>query len=194
MVTTRRMKGRVTANSHRRSPTELESPVKKFFKVVLPSTMQTNMLRIPTRFVKLQGTKLSKVVTLETPVGFKRNIKLKRIGEELWFQEGWSEFAEANSINKGHFLLFEYKGNSSFRVLIFDVTTSEIEYPLDEVHISDSDDDIIDVTMRNDQLVVNKRPRDTEFEKILNDLDAISSEKVLEEREDKRVFKGKHFF
>ncbi|CAH2053345.1 unnamed protein product [Thlaspi arvense] len=184
MVTTRRTNARVTTASHRRPPSEPESPAKKFFKVVLPSTMKENMMRIPTRFVRLHGSKLSEVVTLKTPAGFKRSIKLKRIGEEFWFQEGWSEFAEAHSISEGHFLCFEYEGNSSFRVMIFDVSACEIQYPLDEVHISD--DEVIDVTDEgflgtqgtrgNDQSVKGgdsgdkrkKRPRDDEFEKILN--------------------------
>lgn len=141
--------------------------------------------RIPPKFVKLQGSRLPEVVTLETPVGFKRSIKLKRIGEEIWFHEGWSGFAEAHSIKEGHFLLFEYKENSSFRVIIFNVSACEIEYPLDSVHISDSDDDIIEITgkefsgtqgtRKNDQSVdggdtehkSKKRPRDIEFDKIL---------------------------
>lgn len=139
--------------------------------------------------MKLQESQLPEVVTLETPVGFKRSIKLKRVvSEEIWLDEGWSEFAEAHSISEGHFLLFEYKGNSSFRVMIFDVSACEIEYPTDAVLISDSDDEneIIDVTDKaclgtqgtraNDQSVngggdsdhkLKKRPRDIEFEKIL---------------------------
>lgn len=59
--------------------------------------------RILTRFVKLQGSTLSEVVTLETPMGFRRSIKIKRIIEEIWFQEGWSEFAEAHSLVKAKF-------------------------------------------------------------------------------------------
>ncbi|ESQ47999.1 hypothetical protein EUTSA_v10021527mg [Eutrema salsugineum] len=207
MVTTRGTQARVTAVSHRRPPTKPESPVKNFFKVVLPSTMKSNMMRIPTRFVKLQGSKLSEVVTLESPVGFKRSIKLKRIGEEIWFQEGWSEFAEAHSISEGHFLIFKYKGNSSFLVTIFDVSACEIDYPLDEVHISDSDDEVVDITDAeflptqgtggDDQSVKGgasedkrkNRPRDNEFEKILNDVDGINPIVLEEEEEEKRVFR-----
>ncbi|KAF8085036.1 hypothetical protein N665_0685s0028 [Sinapis alba] len=213
MVTTRQKKARVTTASHRRPLSEPDSSVKKFFKVVLPSTMKRNMMMIPPRFVKLQGSTLSEVVTLETPVGFRRSIKLKRIGEEIWLQGGWSEFAEAHSISEGHFLFFDYKGNSCFRVMIFNVSACEIDYPLDEVHISDSDDEVMDVTdeeflgtqdtRRNDQSAGggdsehnhNKRPRDDEFDKILNDVDGINSIKLLEEEEEgKRVFRGQQFF
>ncbi|WZY84034.1 hypothetical protein YC2023_030418 [Brassica napus] len=36
-------------------------------------------------------------------MGFRRSIKIKRIIEEIWFQEGWSEFAEAHSLVKAKF-------------------------------------------------------------------------------------------
>ncbi|KAJ0264431.1 B3 domain-containing protein [Hirschfeldia incana] len=210
MVTTRQTKARVTTSSHRRQLPEPDSSVKKFFNVVLPSTMKKNMLMIPPRFVKLQGSTLSEVVTLETPVGFRRSVKLKRIGEEIWLHGGWSEFAEAHSISEGHFLFFDYKGNSCFSVMIFNVSACEIDYPLDAVHISDSDDEVMDVTDEeflgtqgtrgNDQTVdgennPKKRPRDEEFDKILNDVDKINSINMLEEEEEgKRVFKGQQFF
>ncbi|KAL1208734.1 B3 domain-containing protein [Cardamine amara subsp. amara] len=213
MVTTRKTKARVTSASHRRPPQDSESPVMKFFKLILPSTMKSNMMMIPPKFVNLHGSKLSDVVTLETPVGFKRSIKLKRIGEEIWFQEGWSEFAEAHSIDEGYFLLFECKGNSSFRVIIFNVSATEIDYPLDEVHISDSDDDIIEVTDKGffgtqgkkgivesvngggSENKPKKRSRDIYFDKILHDVDVINSIQVLEEEEgDNRVFRDKQSF
>lgn len=46
MVTTRQTKARVTRASHRRPRPEPDSSVKKFFKVVLPSTVKRNMLVI----------------------------------------------------------------------------------------------------------------------------------------------------
>ncbi|AEE82045.1 hypothetical protein [Arabidopsis thaliana] len=190
MVITRNMKARATSVSHRQSQQDPESPVKKFFKLVLPSTMKDKMMRIPPRFVKLQGSKLSEVVTLVTPAGYKRSIKLKRIGEEIWFHEGWSEFAEAHSIEEGHFLLFEYKKNSSFRVIIFNASACETNYPLDAVHIIDSDDDVIEITGKefDTEHKSKKRPRDIEFDKILHDVDVMQV--LKEEEEDKRVLRG----
>lgn len=46
MVTTRQTKARVTTAFHRRPQPEPDSSVKKFFKVVLPSTVKRNMLVI----------------------------------------------------------------------------------------------------------------------------------------------------
>ncbi|XP_010500489.1 PREDICTED: B3 domain-containing protein At1g49475-like [Camelina sativa] len=139
--TTRRSSVRITsAASQRRLTPEPEPAVKKFIKIINLSTIKEKMMKIPERFVRL-GPKLTDNVTLETPVGFKRSIGIKRIGNEVWFEKGWSEFAEAHSLSEGHFLFFHYKGKSSFSVVIFDVTASEIEYPLDKVYVIESDDD-----------------------------------------------------
>ena len=53
--------------------------------------------------------------------------------------------------NRGSLLVFRYEGNSQFSILIFDVTTTEIEYPLDDqpqVHRmedNESDDNSIEI-------------------------------------------------
>ena len=54
---------------------------------------------------------------------------LKKAGKKLWFFHGWHEFVEYHSIHVGYFLIFRYEGNSNFNVNIFDLTTSEINYP-----------------------------------------------------------------
>ncbi|KAJ0230473.1 B3 domain-containing protein [Hirschfeldia incana] len=142
MDTTRRSSARITLTaSQRRQKTVPEPEVKKFIKIILPSTIKEKMMKIPARFVRL-GPKLTDTVTIQTPAGFKRSIRIKRTGNDVWFDNGWSEFAEAHSISEGHFLYFCYEGNSSFRVMIFDVSTSEIDYPIDKVHVIESDDDV----------------------------------------------------
>ncbi|KAJ0229758.1 B3 domain-containing protein [Hirschfeldia incana] len=141
MDPTRRSSARNTLTaSQRRQKHEPEPAVKKFIKIILPSTIKEKMM-IPARFVRL-GPKLTDTVTIQTPAGFKRSIRIKRTGNDVWFDNGWSEFAEAHSISEGHFLYFCYEGNSSFRVMIFDVSTSEIDYPMDKVHVIESDDDV----------------------------------------------------
>ncbi|KFK36009.1 hypothetical protein AALP_AA4G065900 [Arabis alpina] len=141
MKTTRRSSVRNTsAASNGRLKPESEPAMKKFIKIILQSTIKEKMMKIPARFVRC-GPKFSDNVTIETPVGFKRSIRIKRIGNEVWFENGWSEFAEAHSISKGHFLFFHYKENSSFLVTIFDVSAMEIDYPLDKVNVIKSDDD-----------------------------------------------------
>ncbi|KAF8084374.1 hypothetical protein N665_0720s0008 [Sinapis alba] len=150
MNTTRRSSSRITsAASQRRQKPEPEPAVKKFIKIILPSTIKEKMMKIPARFVRL-GPKLTVKVTIQTPVGFKRSISIKRNGNDVWFDNGWSEFIETHSISEGHFLYFCYEGNSSFRVMIFDVSASEIDYPMDKVHVIESDDDDVIEVMDTD--------------------------------------------
>ena len=54
---------------------------------------------------------------------------LKRCGKNVWFCSNWQEFAKYYSISYGSILVFKYEGDSNFRVLIFDITATEICYP-----------------------------------------------------------------
>ncbi|AEE32433.1 AP2/B3-like transcriptional factor family protein [Arabidopsis thaliana] len=142
MHTNRRSPGPITsAATQRRLKPEPEPTVKKFIKIILLSRIIEKMMKVPARFVRF-GPKLTDNVTLQTPVGFKRSIRIKRIGDEVWFEKGWSEFAEAHSLSDGHFLFFHYEGDSCFRVVIFDVSASEIEYPLDDT--DDNREEVMD--------------------------------------------------
>ncbi|CAN8320619.1 unnamed protein product [Cochlearia groenlandica] len=101
----------------------------------------SDVTKIPSRFVRL-GPKLNESVTIETHVGFKRCIGLKRLSnDDVWFDNGWSDFAKSHSLSLGHFLMFHYKGNSCFSVVIFDVSASEIDYHIDQVYHIESDHD-----------------------------------------------------
>ena len=74
----------------------------------------------------------------------------KRDGE-VWFENGWCEFACCHALTTGHLLVFRYEGNSQFSVLVFDATAIEIEYPLDDqpqvqrMEDSESDDNSIEI-------------------------------------------------
>ncbi|XP_010532433.1 PREDICTED: B3 domain-containing protein At3g18960 [Tarenaya hassleriana] len=130
MVSTRRRRVGLNSDPLRRPPPSRKThlpPVSQFVKVVLDLTMESKTLKIPPRFVKA-GPKLSDTVTLETPTGFKHKIQLKRVNGEVWFQDGWSEFAERYSIRKGHLLFFDFQGDSTFGVRIFDMSATEAEY------------------------------------------------------------------
>lgn len=126
------------------------------------------------------GPKLTDTVTIQTPVGFKRSIGIKRTGNEVWFDNGWSEFAEAHSISEGHFLYFCYEGNSSFRVMIFDVSASEIDYPMDKVHVIESDDDEVMEVMDTDDEEGFTRVDSSDNDS--SDEEAIDLEKLLKKK------------
>ena len=67
---------------------------------------------------------------LTIPTGMKWIVKLTKRDGEVWFQNGWREFANCHALTVGSLLVFRYEGNSGFSVLIFDATATEIEYPL----------------------------------------------------------------
>ncbi|XP_041015198.1 B3 domain-containing protein At1g49475-like [Juglans microcarpa x Juglans regia] len=119
-----------------------------FFKIMLPSAMAQKKLRIPVKFVRLFGDELPTVVTLILPNGCSWQVGLERATheKEIWFHKGWHDFVEYHSIDSGHFLVFRYEGNSNFHVLVFDKTSTEIQYSsknLDDDHtIMVSDDDV----------------------------------------------------
>lgn len=75
------------------------------------------------------GNELFSVATLMVPKGGVWEVGLKKDGRKIWFHDGWIDFVEFHSICVGHFLVFEYRENSCFHVLIFDKSACEIEYP-----------------------------------------------------------------
>ncbi|KAK1560332.1 hypothetical protein Q3G72_025346 [Acer saccharum] len=100
-----------------------------FFKIILPSTLQDKKLGIPKVFVKKFGNELSTLATLTVPNGHVWNVELMKDERNIWFRGGgWHEFVEYHSISKGYFLLFRYLKNSTFQVLIFDMSACEIQY------------------------------------------------------------------
>ncbi|CAN1250445.1 B3 domain-containing protein At4g01580 [Linum perenne] len=116
-----------------------------FFKIILESTILDNKLMIPRKFISKFGDKLLRSATLEVPSGDKWEVELVRDGEGVWFcNNGWQRFTEFYSFKYGHLLLFQYKGHSSFEVVIFDTTATEIEYPVlndESPMVVDSTDD-----------------------------------------------------
>lgn len=57
-------------------------------------------------------------------------MELKKCGNDVYFCNKWQQFAEYYSIGYGSYLCFKYEGDSKFSVVIFDVTSVEICYPL----------------------------------------------------------------
>ena len=85
--------------------------------------------RLPEKFVREYGNKLSSVTTLTAPNGSIWQVRLEKANNNIWFCGGRRDFVDYHSINYGYFLVFKYKGNSKFHVLVFDMTATEIEYP-----------------------------------------------------------------
>ncbi|KAK0580460.1 hypothetical protein LWI29_002203 [Acer saccharum] len=89
------------------------------------------MQRLPLKFVRKFGDELSGVVTLTVPNGRTWHVQLTKDDKKIWFlHDGWHDFVKYHSICVGFFLVFKYGKNSSFRVLIFDQSACEIQYPI----------------------------------------------------------------
>ena len=88
--------------------------------------------RIPKKFISKYGVDLLDMAFLRIPNGTKWKVKLTKRDGEVWFENGWCEFACYHALTTRHLLVFRYEGNSQFSVLVFDTTTTKIEYPLDD--------------------------------------------------------------
>lgn len=69
-------------------------------------------------------------VFVQVPDGPLWNVKLIMSNGETWLENGWPKFRDYHSITIGNFLLFDYDGTSRFNVLIFDTSSTEIQYQL----------------------------------------------------------------
>ncbi|KAK9180115.1 hypothetical protein WN943_029322 [Citrus x changshan-huyou] len=110
------------------SPSSLEIPP-RFVKVVLPSTLRDQKMRIPNKIVRKIGNELSDVAHITIPNGYVWQVKLKKEGRKVRSDYGWQDFVEAYSISVGSLVLFEYESNSTFQAHIYDETACEINYP-----------------------------------------------------------------
>ncbi|KAB5574513.1 hypothetical protein DKX38_001707 [Salix brachista] len=121
-----------------------------FFKVILEDSLREGKLIIsltssvflhdsvlfpmlPQKFVTRYGMDLTNLAHLKV-LGEAWEIELTKCDGKVWLQKGWKEFAEYYSVACGHFLVFEYEGNCDFRVLIFDNSATEMDYPLKNNH------------------------------------------------------------
>ncbi|KAL2482440.1 B3 domain-containing transcription factor VRN1 [Forsythia ovata] len=118
----------------------------RFFKVILPSTTNQHRLRIPNKFGEKYENELSSIVKLTDPTNGTWCVRLERVEKTLWLHDGWEKFFEDHSISYGNFLLFIYRGNSCFNVLIFHLTGIEVDYPNNNCNFEmeeNSDDDSV---------------------------------------------------
>lgn len=85
---------------------------------------------IPEKFVRKYGEEVQGRVLLKAPAAPPWSVDVQRKEDKVWMQKGWPEFAKFYSLCFGHSILFEYQGNCNFKVVIFDTSATEIDYPL----------------------------------------------------------------
>ncbi|KAI3881065.1 hypothetical protein MKX03_015695 [Papaver bracteatum] len=78
-------------------------------------------MEIPQKVVRKIGRTLSDIIALKSADGILWNVELKRSEGKVWFDKGWKEFTEHNSLRDGHVLGISYNGNSKFSVCITNV-------------------------------------------------------------------------
>ncbi|XP_056163529.1 B3 domain-containing protein LOC_Os12g40080-like [Syzygium oleosum] len=102
---------------------------RRFFKIILSDALESGKLGIPKSFLRRCGKDLSNSVLLKVPGGSTWTIELeKRNNNMVSLWKGWREFTEHYCIGHGHLIVFKYKGNSTFHVIIFNKSASEINY------------------------------------------------------------------
>ncbi|KAJ3685484.1 hypothetical protein LUZ61_014648 [Rhynchospora tenuis] len=84
-----------------------------------------NHLDMPRKFAKSFKKKISEIVKLKGPSGRTWRIEVLKSENKLSLKSGWISFVTANEIYKNDLLVFKYRGNSSFNVLIFDPSGCE---------------------------------------------------------------------
>ncbi|XP_020682851.1 B3 domain-containing protein Os01g0723500 isoform X2 [Dendrobium catenatum] len=97
-----------------------------FFKIYLPNLSSTHM-RIPPAFHRHVEGRAPARFYLKGPSEFIWGVDLVKKPDGLFFSDGWETFALDHALAAGDFLLFEYNGNSTFSVMIFDNTACEKE-------------------------------------------------------------------
>ncbi|KAL6273821.1 hypothetical protein ACE6H2_024513 [Prunus campanulata] len=92
------------------------------------------------KFVTKYGEHLSSPVHLKLPNGAEWEIELRRCNNGgVWFDKGWPEFSKFCSLDYANWLVFGYEGNSNFHVLIFDRTSTEVEYHITKPEMEKTD-------------------------------------------------------
>ncbi|KAH7833405.1 hypothetical protein Vadar_006026 [Vaccinium darrowii] len=103
-------------NDRRRSISPATTSPTSFCKIILPSVMHCHRLRVPEEFSKKYGNELSNLVKFTVRSGQVCHVGVEKADKMLWFTDGWKE-SENHSIGCGFCVVFNYDGNSKFKVL-----------------------------------------------------------------------------
>ncbi|PKA59194.1 B3 domain-containing protein [Apostasia shenzhenica] len=98
----------------------------RFFKVFFPH-LCSRTLRIPPAFEQHVEDEAPARFYLKGPSNIVWGVDLVKKSGGLFLANGWEEFASDHSLAAGDFLVFQYDGNVTFLVLIFDKTACEKE-------------------------------------------------------------------
>jgi len=126
--------------------------------------------KVPTSFVSRHWEGMSNPVILSLPNGSKNKVFWVNKDGDVWFCNGWKEFAKYSKLDVSHIIVFRYEGNSCFNVIIFGKSDLEIEYPLSRDATDEKVEEIdegCDFSLKNSE-ERSKRPREEAQEEIPN--------------------------
>ncbi|XP_047954231.1 B3 domain-containing protein At3g06220-like [Salvia hispanica] len=90
----------------------------EFFKIYV-SALSSQLMRIPPDFIHNFAGNVPTTCTLARPQGASWQVDVCKVKDCWFFQKGWPDFVEDNSLQDADFLTFCYLGNSLFCVNIF---------------------------------------------------------------------------
>lgn len=93
---------------------------------------------LPRSFVECSGRDLGDTVRLTGYDGIICNIQLERVDDNIYLGAGWPQFFDHHNLEDGYVLVFEYNGNSTFDVSIFECSGVEVMYESDMFDIETS--------------------------------------------------------
>ncbi|KAG6608508.1 B3 domain-containing protein, partial [Cucurbita argyrosperma subsp. sororia] len=97
------------------------------FYAFYSSTLCSERLKLPLKFVRYLGEIIGRSVTLIGPSGHTWLVDLIQQNDNLFFCDGWPTFARDHSLECGDFLVFRYDGELNFTLQVFDQSACEKE-------------------------------------------------------------------
>ncbi|KAF7047917.1 hypothetical protein CFC21_056769 [Triticum aestivum] len=107
--------------------THLNGKVKCFFAHM--DRHSRHSMVIPESFVNYFGWKLSGTIELEAPNGNVYDVGITERRNKTVLRSGWEAFVDANHILESNSLMFRYRGNCRFKVVVFDSSGCEKVVP-----------------------------------------------------------------
>ncbi|XP_022891622.1 B3 domain-containing protein At4g01580-like [Olea europaea var. sylvestris] len=122
----------------------------RFFRIITPPQNHNTRLMLPRSFVNNWRHQLGDTVRVIAYDGIIITIRLERDNGRIYFADGCEQFFDHHNLQDAHVLVFEYNGNSTFNVTIFDHSGLEVTYDSDvpeEYNASHTDNPAFEITL-----------------------------------------------
>ncbi|KAK4416257.1 putative B3 domain-containing protein [Sesamum alatum] len=103
-----------------------EMMITSFYKFLIDDNF-TSQIRLPPQFVKDYGKNLSGKAKLHTESGDGWIVRIEQVGQQHFFTDGWTKFAQDADLKFREFLLFKFVGESTFQVSVYGISGCQKE-------------------------------------------------------------------